>query len=283
MSRMRRKIAIITLIISVISNYYSDMMIMVPAYKALRTFSHHLGNLIENSILVVLAFAGLFITRGQSISQSIKELGLKMPIGRAMAFGLIATLPMSIGFALTSNISPTLSLKTVFLLVILFPFIEELFYRGYVFRQLLRRAGWRFGIAVIVPTLIFSLGHWYQAEDVYELSGVLAITGLGSLLFCWIFMKWSDNLWAAFSVHMFMNLWWEVFAVDTNALGDWFANAVRFASVGLCILLTIFKDRIWKPLPIESANLIETNYDEDENAPDIVSMTVCRRGQTAVA
>jgi hypothetical protein len=134
-----------------------------------------------------------------------------------------------------------------------------------------------------LPTLIFSLGHWHQAQDVYELLGVLAITGLGSLLFCWVFMKWSDNLWAAFSIHMFMNLWWEVFAVDTNAIGDWFANAVRFGSVALCILLTILKDRIWKPLPIESANLIEPNCDQDGASADIVSMAVCRPGETAVA
>lgn len=103
--------------------------------------------------------------------------------------------------------------------------------------------------------MLFALLHVYQAESVPELLGVLAITGTGSVLLCWVFVRWQDNLWAAFFVHAMMNLWWEVFAVDDTALGGWSANGARLATILLGIVLSLCKDRLWPRLPVESANL----------------------------
>jgi hypothetical protein len=66
-------------------------------------------------------------------------------------------------------------------------------------------------------------------------------------------MRWQDNFWPVFGLHALMNLWWEVFAVDDTALGGWLANAARLATVVVGVLLTIYKDRIWKPLPTVAA------------------------------
>lgn len=269
-----KKTSIVVIIGAVISNYYSDILRFFTFYKDLRSASYQLANVFENLILVAIAFGGLFFTGKRGFVQAFKELGLKMPVKRALVFGLLATLPMSVGFAFTSNLNPKFSFTNIILLTVLFPFIEELFYRGYVFRQLFRRAKWRFGYAIIIPTLIFSLGHWFQAESAMELVGVLAITGLGSLLFCWVFVRWKDNLWVPFALHFFMNFWWETFAVDTNALGDWFANVVRFASVLLCVILTIYKDKVWKPLPLESENIQEFEL-EKVAATDDLAMRYC--------
>ena len=43
-----------------------------------------------------------------------------------------------------------------------------------------------------------------------------------------------------------MNLWWEIFGVAETALGGWIANAARLATIALAILLTIYKDHLWK-------------------------------------
>ena len=75
-------------------------------------------------------------------------------------------------------------------------------------------------------------------------------------LFSWVFMKWQDNLWPAFGLHAAMNLWWEVFAIDDTALGSHVANIARLLTIVLAILLTIYKDRIWKPLPVETVNVL---------------------------
>ena len=60
------------------------------------------------------------------------------------------------------------------------PFAEEALFRGYVFRQLYRRARWGFWLAALVPSVLFALVHVYQAEGLWELVGIMAITGLGS-------------------------------------------------------------------------------------------------------
>jgi uncharacterized protein len=243
----------VVIALAIIENYSNDILRLFPGYVNLPQEVKPLFW----ALPVILAFSGICIVHKVGILQAIRILGLKMPIFRALIFAFIATLPMLIGFALTSKINNEISFKGVFLLALFSPFIEELFYRGYVFRQLFRYAKWRFGLAIIVPSLIFALGHWYQATDWLELLGVSLVTGLGSIVFCWVFMKWQDNLWAAFGVHAFMNLWWNVFAVDENALGDWFANAVRFASVLLVIVLTVYKDKLWNLLEIEKENVLE--------------------------
>jgi uncharacterized membrane protein len=38
--------------------------------------------------------------------------------------------------------------------------------------------------------------------------------------------------------------------------------SIVFLIVSLAIILTIYKDRIWKPLSIEAQNVTETNHDE---------------------
>ena len=85
-----------------------------------------------------------------------------------------------------------------------------------------------------------------------ELLGIVAITGTGGIGFCWFFMKWRYNIWAIFGLHSLMNLWWEVFAVDDTALGGWLANGARLATVIIAVLLTIYRDKFWRPLPSES-------------------------------
>src|SRR4030095_10207484 len=43
----------------------------------------------------------------------------------------------------------------------------------------------------------------------------------------------------------------EVFAVDDTELGGWFSNGALTATIIIAVLLTIYKDKIWKPLPSE--------------------------------
>jgi membrane protease YdiL (CAAX protease family) len=126
------------------------------------------------------------------------------------------------------------------------PFAEEVLFRGYLFRQLYARARLGFWPSALIPSVLFALGHLYQSSNPSELAGIVGVTGLGSILGCWILLRWGMNLWTVVALHSLMNLWWEVFAVDTTALGGWLANAARLGTIALAILLTIFKDRIWR-------------------------------------
>src|SRR5437667_7578084 len=174
-----------------------------------RLLSYYLLQSLSNATEVLLCVLGIAVAqRGRP--RPLRELGLGAPVGRALAFALLATLPMSLGFALVSRLNPQLTLGTIVVSTIIAPFAEEVLFRGYIFRQLYRRAKWPFWPAVLVPSVLFALLHVYQAESVPEILGILAITGTGSVLLCWVFTKWCDNLWAAYFVHALITLWWEL-------------------------------------------------------------------------
>jgi membrane protease YdiL (CAAX protease family) len=167
---------------------------------------------------------------------------------------------MLLAFATTSPFNPNMSVLSVGVGCILAPFAEEVIFRGYIFGQLYRRARWGFWFSALIPSALFALAHAYQAGSPLELAGIFAVTGLGGLLGCWLFLRWQFNLWAVFGLHCLMNLWWEVFGVADTALGGWIANGARLLTVLAAILITIYKDRFWKPLPAAS-----NEVDEDED------------------
>ncbi|MDH3493847.1 MAG: CPBP family intramembrane metalloprotease [Acidobacteriota bacterium] len=221
-------------------------------------------SIFTNACQILLCLSGISLFYRCGMAKSLVEIGLFAPFKRAFVFALIATLPMSIGFAFTSYLSTSVTFLSVFAFAIVSPFAEEVVFRGYIFRQLYRRAGLGFWVAALMPSLLFGLGHLYQARGFSELAGVLAITGLGSVFFCWIFSRWQDNLWVPFGLHFLMNFYWMVFAVDESAIGGWFANIVRLLTVAIAIGLTIKKDSIWARLPIEDRNVAEIKEDKNE-------------------
>jgi CAAX protease family protein len=204
---------------------------------------------------IMLCFLGISAAHRCAAGPAARELGLRAPAGRGLAFALLASLPMLVTFSLTSGLNRGMTFAGVAVGCIIAPFAEEVLFRGYMFRQLYRRARAGFWLSALIPSALFALGHVYQSSAIGELTGILLITGLGSLLGCWLFLRWQDNLWAVFGLHALMNLWWEVFAIDDTALGGRVANLARFATIALAILLTIFKDRIWRRLSVETANI----------------------------
>lgn len=205
---------------------------------------------IRNVFEVVVCFVGVAVAHRYGFTRAARELGLLAPVARGLAFAAIASFPMLVAFAATSHVNPKLSALGVLVYCFVSPFAEEVMFRAYLFKQLYRRARVGFWFSALLPSAMFALAHVYQAGSLSDLLGIVAITGLGGLLFCWVFMKWQDNVWPVFGLHAAMNLWWEVFAVDDTALGGWLANGARLVTVVLAIALTICKDRIWKPLPL---------------------------------
>jgi membrane protease YdiL (CAAX protease family) len=222
-----------------------------------RIFQWSVVNGLANMFQVALCFFGVSLAHCVNLKAACRELGLRAPVKRALVFSFIAALPMLLAFALTSNLNHHMSAASVTVGCFIAPFAEEVLFRGYIFRQLYRRARLGFWMAALVPSVLFALVHVYQAESIGELIGILAITGIGSIIGCWIFMKWQDNLWAVFGLHSLMNLWWEVFAIDDTALGGWLANVARILTIALAVMLTFYKNRIWKPLPIEAENILD--------------------------
>ena len=123
-------------------------------------------------------------------------------------------------------------------LVIGGPVIEEIVYRGLAVGVLVRLAGWHWLPAVILPGLVFGAVHAGSGTALIEVAAIVAITGLGGLLFGWLFVRWNFNLWPPLLLHVGLNGLWTAFALGENAIGDIFANGVRFGTVVLAVGLT---------------------------------------------
>jgi len=199
-----------------------------------------------NVLQIVSCIAAIIGTHRMRLPTAFEELGLVGSFCRAATFSFVAALPMLVAFWLSSPLNTQINVLSVAVGCFLAPFAEELLFRGYMFGQLYRRARWGFWSSAIVPSVLFALGHAYQSSDPLELLGIFAVTGTGGLFGCWLYLRWNGSLWFVFCLHALMNLWWEVFGVADNALGGWMANAARLATIALAILLTIYKDRLWK-------------------------------------
>lgn len=83
----------------------------------------------------------------------------------------------------------------------------------------------------------------WAERDPWRLLAEVLITGFGGAFFAWLLVRWNNNLWVPIGMHVFMNLWWEVFAVDRTAIGNWIANAARIFAVAAAIVITLQKTR----------------------------------------
>lgn len=203
---------------------------------------------------------------GGGIRQIIGDLGvLRNPIP-ALLFGLLVTAPALAGFALKLRPSPTLDAGDLLMGCLFYPFVEETFFRGFLFGQLYKRAGWSFWPAALTPAVVFALAHLYQSQDPAEIAGIFAITALGSVVFSYIFVQWGGNIWAPFAGHALLNLYWSVFAVDDTALGGTYANALRFAAIALAVAFCFVAPRFgWlKPLKRGGDGALRTSERGDE-------------------
>lgn len=166
------------------------------------------------------------------------SLGLNKGFLKGMSYGLLFTLPMFIGYASIGTLQEDWSLMGLFFLFI-GATMEEVVYRGFLFGQLFRKANWGFIPAVLLNAVIFGIGHLYQGNSFGETTGVFLVTLLGGIWFAWLYIEWDNNLWVAISLHIFMNLSWQLFAVGDNALGGWGANFFRIMTIALSIIFTI--------------------------------------------
>lgn len=152
------------------------------------------------------------------------------------------TLPMLAGYSLIAPINPDLTSNDVIFWSVVAPFSEELLFRGLLFGALYKILRWGFFPSILVVSILFAIGHIYQAEGLGELFGVMAITFVGSLVLAWMYVEWDYNLWVPIGTHILMNLYWNLFDIEaSNAIGGLGANIFRLATIILIVVLTIRK------------------------------------------
>jgi membrane protease YdiL (CAAX protease family) len=165
--------------------------------------------------------------------------GLTAPIGRALIFAGLLFVPASVVSYWLAPVSGVNSIADYVWGAVGAPLFEEIGYRGLALGALMRLCRWRFLAAALAPAALFGLAHLWQGEGPAEIAGVVAITGLGGLLFGWLFVRWGYNLWPAIFLHAGLNTLWMAFDLGENAVGGWFGNAIRFSIVAGAVILTL--------------------------------------------
>lgn len=206
--------------------------------------------------LGVVALA-LVVTHRMPVHAVPAELGMDRGVLQGLAWALVLTVPMLLGFLvlrrgvffepggmddLTERPWAVLQSWAGAGLV------EETLFRGYFFRQLVRRGGWPAGRAMLLCGLVFGLLHVPGAwgEPAGEIVGAVAVTAIGGAAFCWMLLRWDWNLWFVIGWHAFVNLWWTLGQGGDTAAGDGLSNALRLGVVALTVVATIRHGRLSK-------------------------------------
>lgn len=194
-----------------------------------------LTNLADLGVMGTLL--GLAATAGPR--RLFELVGLAAPFARPLIWAAALLAPVAVVAALTAPVSGDFNGLDLFWQGVGFPVLEEIVYRGLAVGALIRWAGWRWWAAALAPAVMFGLVHAGQGSDPASIAGIVAITGLGGLLFGWLFVRWAFNLWPPILLHAGMNSLWIVFGLGENALGGWLGNALRLAIVAGAVLLTL--------------------------------------------
>lgn len=188
-------------------------------------------------IVGIPIFIGTYlINKAASI---FKSLGLSLNILTAIWTSLLFTLPMFIGGLLFFKLNLQIDIQNLIAGTIVAAFMEELYFRGFLFGQLFQKTNWGFIPSILFGALIFAFGHLYQSQDISQLIGIFMITFSGAIFFAWLYVEWNYNLWLPIMTHTLMNLTWNLFEVDNNALGDLKANIFRGLTILTAIIFTI--------------------------------------------
>ncbi len=211
-----------------------------------------------------VAAIGLIIIH-QGTNKLLTAWGIQSGFRRGLYFAFLITLPMLIGYAIANQFQMDLEFAPILYSILIAPIFEELLYRGFLFGQLYRYAGWGFIPAGLLNAVIFAMGHLYQANSFGSAIGVLAVTAMGGMWFAWLYIEWKNQLWISIFLHLFMNAWWTIFETSNNAAGDVYANLFRGITIVLSIIITlriakkqgglrITRRQLWSNVNAESIN-----------------------------
>jgi membrane protease YdiL (CAAX protease family) len=226
-----RKAAVYTIVFFSIMVLSIDILHAIPGYTDWLSQQAKVIRWLEGSVLALaLVFVGLKTMLGLNIKEMAEELGLMNNPGMPLVVAFTACTPMMFIGAF-GGLNEGLHFLDALFGSVIWPFNEELVFRGFAFLLLYRRAQWGFWQTAIGLGLIFGLLHLGNASikdhDLAGEIGAVLIVSLGGILFAWLMVRWKCSLWMPFFMHAFMNLWWEVFAMGNSALGGVGANVAR--------------------------------------------------------
>jgi len=215
-----------------------------PVLRALNLHDWAIKNLGAHGFYViyiasgfVLIFFAVMAMWRTGLGRALNELAIThlSPLGCAVCLAAVAA-AFGVLFFAGAKWTPQ---PTDSLLVfgVIGPFVEEVLFRGFLFRQMRRWAGAPFWIAAILSSLLFGAGHFEQGDSLANSVVNSAVTFAGGVMFCWLAERWG-SIWPGFAIHAGLNLLWSVYTLGNNAVGSEMGNIARIATIVVAIALT---------------------------------------------
>lgn len=248
------KVALVTILVFVL---YLLLMGMIPTLIAFEYSAYDVTYLLFCMICTVPICAAMWWLHGGIL----EPLGLKHSVVKGLAYAAISSAPLLLYVVIFKRWNAEISTWYLVNATLLAGFFEELLFRGLLFGNLFRYAKWGFLPAVLIVSVIFGLLHIYQGKDAVTAVLAAVVTGLGSLLFAWIYVETNYNLWSNIFLHILMNFSWTAFAASNNgALGNIEMNIARLAVIVIAIVLVIiYKRKYHQPYLINRKTLWSNN------------------------
>ncbi len=240
--------AVITIAILVTVSYVHEILSRLPAYVRLHGEEpFYVTESIDKIAGASICLLAVWLMSRTSPRGVLRQVGLDAPILPALAFALIASFPMLLGFALTRSLTPHLQLRPLLFLTVLSPLVEEIEFRGFGVLQLKYRTGWPFWVVVWPSALLFGYGHMEQGSMLLESVELFLLLTAGGVTLAWLAQKWQ-SLWVPVALHICMNLWWELFSISRTAIGGWLPFVLQNFTILVAILLTLYAKRQGTPV-----------------------------------
>lgn len=222
-----------------------DQLFFASVHSKMTSIFHNrtLGHISTYGLSLLPLLVGALLLRPKDQDSLISKFGLNGSLISGLAIGVLATLPMFIGYAFKFSLIKEPDFNSLMINTVSAGFFEELIFRAYFFGLVYRYTRLGFIPAILATSFVFALLHLYQSQDPMELALIFTTTFLGSVLFGWLYTEWKFNIWVPIALHILMNLAWMLFDVDDTASGNWYANIFRFLTIAIVITWTVIKEK----------------------------------------
>ncbi|HMB96939.1 MAG TPA: CPBP family intramembrane glutamic endopeptidase [Balneolaceae bacterium] len=230
---------LLILFIFYLLNYHSDNLIklLFPDFSGYVRWGARMTVEVAGSIAAVMLLYKTWLTG------ALKEMAVVKPVHKALLLAFAATLPLPLIYGFGSSWATDAGAMELLFFTFLSPVSEEILFRGFAFWMLYRYTNFGFWASALLPAAVFGVEHMAQSQEWMQQLGIVAITGIGSIWFSWLLMRW-ESLWVPIAFHVLMNFWWTLFDAGATALGDITTIAVRFSTILISILFTIRKEKL---------------------------------------